>query len=423
MSQLQQCQLPPTINYLLCSFSFTALCRLVFTCTVPCCYRVHTVMHHALIAGEVAAVHYVYCSNRQGASAVHSIGRLPLPLFHTRRAWRQLSCCSQQYRLHDHWKAGLGLFPVCSQALQQLYPSTRVRLYRFSTGTQPPETASPQQSTNNQQSRPQSQQVGPDLSNLSPRLQQQFDHVQNTHLGNIVIPKTSTIQVAWSCDQCPSGYPHKWVQTPYVRSANDGCPFCSGKRTCKHNSLASKTSTAAASWDFSANEGTPDDYTAGSNYRATWNCQDCGLSWQTTIYCRALKGTGCPHCYKLRSGRKADGSRTNHSTFRGASGDHPLMTEWDKDANEKAGLQPEEIKLRSHIQVNWICRKCPMSLLHLYKATPDSRTQKCSGCPTVVPEKRANATLCRHTFLTLLRSGILTETKAIQVTLLLGHMQ
>ncbi|KAL0042754.1 hypothetical protein WJX79_009765 [Trebouxia sp. C0005] len=51
-----------------------------------------------------------------------------------RRAWRQLSCCSQQYRLHDHWKAGLGLFPVCSQALQQLYPSTRVRLYRFSTG-------------------------------------------------------------------------------------------------------------------------------------------------------------------------------------------------------------------------------------------------------------------------------------------------
>jgi len=27
-----------------------------------------------------------------------------------------------------------------------------------------------------------------------------------------------------------------------------------------------------------------------------------------------------------------------HPTLRGASGDHPLMADWDKDANEKAGL-------------------------------------------------------------------------------------
>ena len=251
------------------------------------------------------------------------------------------------------------------------------------TGSQNSETVPPQQSATNQQSQSQSQsqQNGPDLSKLSPRLQQQFDHVQNAHLGNIVIAKCSSIHVAWSCDQCPSGYPHKWCQSPNVRTWREGCPFCSGKRACKHNSLASKSSTAAASWDYSANEGTPDDYTAGSNYRATWNCQDCGLSWQTRIRHRALEGTGCPHCFKLRSGRKADGSRTSHPTLRGASGDHPLMAEWDEDANEKAGLHPENIKLRSHIQVNWICRKCPLGVLHLYRATPNDRTLKCSGCP------------------------------------------
>ncbi len=138
------------------------------------------------------------------------------------------------------------------------------------TGTKTPETASPQQSTNNQQSRSQSQQTGPDLSKLGPRLQQQFDHVQNAHLGNIVIAKFGIVKVAWSCDQCPSGYPHKWTQTPKIRTANDGCPFCSGKRACRHNSLAMRSPAAAASWDYSANEGTPDDYTAGSNYRATW---------------------------------------------------------------------------------------------------------------------------------------------------------
>ena len=251
------------------------------------------------------------------------------------------------------------------------------------TGSQTPEPAPPQQSATNQapQSQSQSQQNGPDLSNLSPRLQQQFDHVQNAHLGNIVIAKFSAIQVAWICDQCPSDYPHKWFQAPQRRTANDGCPFCSGRRACKHNSLATKSPAAAASWDYSANEGTPDDYTAGSNYRATWNCQDCGLSWQAVINKRALNGTGCPHCYELRRGRKADGSRTSHPTLRGASGDHPLMAEWDKDANEKAGLYPENIKLRSHIQVNWICRKCPLGLLHLYKAMPNDRTLKCSGCP------------------------------------------
>ena len=262
------------------------------------------------------------------------------------------------------------------------------------TGSQNPETASWQQSPNNQQSQPQSQlqsqshsqsqpqpqQNGPDLSKLSPRLQQQFDDVQNAHLGNIVIAKFSTIPVAWSCDQCPSGYPHKWIQAPRVRTGS-GCPFCSGKRPCRHNSLATKSSVAAASWDNSNNEGTPDDYTAGSNYNATWNCQDCGLSWQTRIRRRALKGTGCPHCYNLRSGRKADGSRTSHPTLRGASGDHPLMAEWDNEANEKAGLCPEKIKLCSNIQVNWICRKYPLGLLHLYKAMPNHRFQKCSGCP------------------------------------------
>ena len=43
--------------------------------------------------------------------------------------------------------------------------------------------------------------------------------------------------------------------------------------------------------------------------------------------------------------------------------------------------------------------------------------------PTVLGKKCANATLCRHTFLTLLRSGILTETKMLQGTIRLGRMQ
>jgi len=187
---------------------------------------------------------------------------------------------------------------LSSSKIVAAVPAARLQLKALYAviGSQNPGTAAPQQCTNNQQSQPplqpqsqsqlksqsqsqpQPQQNGPDLSKLSPRLQQHFDHVQNVHLGNIVIAKFSATPVAWSCDQCPSGYPHKWIQTPNRRTANDGCPFCSGRRACRHKSLAMRSPAAAASWDFSANEGTPDDYTAGSNHRATWNCQDCGLS-------------------------------------------------------------------------------------------------------------------------------------------------
>ncbi len=63
------------------------------------------------------------------------------------------------------------------------------------------------------------------------------------------------------------------------------------------------------------------------------------------------------------------------------------MADWDRDANEKAGLHPEKTKLRSHIRVNWICRKCPLGYLHLYKATPLGRTLKSRGCPYCDGEK------------------------------------
>ena len=253
-------------------------------------------------------------------------------------------------------------------------------------GSKKEELAPPQQSaTSVQQS--QAQQLGPDLSNLSPKLQQEWDKGKNAHLGIAVITKKSNISVAWRCNHCPDGFPHEWTQSPKRRAANDGCPFCTGRRVCKHNSLATRSPIVAASWDYQANKGTPNDYTAGSGHRASWICVVCGGSWEAVIRKRALRGTGCPDCYALRRGRKADGSRTSHPTLRAESGDHPLMSEWDTDANEEDGLRPDKIKLRSHKHVNWVCHKCPMGHLHLYKAKPLYRTVTGSGCPYCAGQK------------------------------------
>ena len=228
----------------------------------------------------------------------------------------------------------------------------------------------------------QSEQPGSNSSYLDSILQQRQTHNYSR------CPAACTV---WPCHAQQSPWPHARglvgqlhaVQGCLVhgRSMHTAVTTLRSRQRKKHKSLAVEAPVVAASWDYKRNSGTPEDYTAGSNYEAMWNCQDCGLSWQAIIKQRALGGTGCPHCYGLRGGRKADGSRTSHPTLRGASGDHSLMAEWDKDANEKAGLHPEKIKLRSRIPVNWVCCKCPSGLLHLYKAMPNDRTLKCSGCP------------------------------------------
>ncbi|KAL3147935.1 hypothetical protein ABBQ32_002639 [Trebouxia sp. C0010 RCD-2024] len=52
-------------------------------------------------------------------------------------------------------------------------------------------------------------QGGPDISNLDPALQQQWDHAANAHLGNIAMKPYSAKKVHWTCDQCPGATPCK----------------------------------------------------------------------------------------------------------------------------------------------------------------------------------------------------------------------
>ena len=88
-------------------------------------------------------------------------------------------------------------------------------------------------------------QQGPDISQLSTKLQQWWDHEKNAHLGNPAISPYATTQAFWSCDECPDGHPHQWQQTVHSRAYSARCPFCTGRRICKHNSLATKAAAGA----------------------------------------------------------------------------------------------------------------------------------------------------------------------------------
>ena len=220
------------------------------------------------------------------------------------------------------------------------------------------------------------QQGGPDISRLDPHLQEQWDHAANAHLGNIVIKPHCNTKVGWVCDQCPDGHLHSWSARVQSRTNGSGCPQCSGRKVCKHNSLATKAPAVAAQWDYEANDGTPDGVVAQSNQPLAWHCDACGHKWSQTPNARvSKKKAGCPQCAK--TARLA--SRITHPTI---AEDPVLLAQWDHRRNAEQGHFPDSIRLRSNKQIFWLCIKCPAGQQHSWPAWPFNRTgPNKTGCP------------------------------------------
>ena len=227
---------------------------------------------------------------------------------------------------------------------------------------------------------------GPDISQLSPLLQQQFDHQANAHLGNMVLRPMSHHNVVWKCSQCPDNQPHSWSSRVNTRSRGAGCPFCTkgGRGVCSHNSLAANFKDIAAQWDYSQNEGSPADFRCGSEKVKVWVCSK-GHRWSTAIMHRTERKQGCPDCYSERRGYKSDGSRQRHPVL--ADSNHPMMASYDYDRNAQAGHDPEKIRLCSHRKLHWLCNSCPKGKLHRWTAAPKDRFVKQAGCPCCSGQK------------------------------------
>ncbi|KAL3156307.1 hypothetical protein ABBQ32_012575 [Trebouxia sp. C0010 RCD-2024] len=223
----------------------------------------------------------------------------------------------------------------------------------------------------------QGQEEGPDISSLDPALQLQWDHAGNAHLGNIVIKPQSKKKVWWTCDQCPDGHLHSWSAMVQSRHNGTGCPQCSSRVVCKHNSLATKAPLVAAEWDYQANDHTPEDLVAHSHHKANWHCKLCGCKWEAAINARVGKiKTGCPQCFEASRTM----ARIRHPTFAECS--HPLLAEWDHQRNAAQGHFPDKVTLKSNKQIFWICTNCPAGQEHSWSARPTSRTGHIkSGCP------------------------------------------
>ena len=184
----------------------------------------------------------------------------------------------------------------------------------------------------------------------------------------------------WSCPSCPAGCPHVWLAVVSDRTAGTECPYCQGKKLCKHNSLATKAPKQSRYWDHNKNAKTPEQTVAGSKLRASWNCSDCRHEWQAQIASRAQSDAGCPSC--IRKHRQ----QTKQPTFEEEQ--HTLLLEWDHERNPLNNIYPHSTTLQSMKRVHWICDKCPKGELHRYHMGAYHRTGKqAQGCPFCASRK------------------------------------
>ena len=126
-------------------------------------------------------------------------------------------------------------------------------------------------------------------------LVKEWDYVKNGNLRPEGIRPKSHKKVWWNC-----GKGHYWQATPSDRSNGKGCPFCYGRYATGSNNLAVLFPEVLDEWDSKLNKGlNPSDYTAYSPKKVWWKCRkEPKHSWQTGIYNRTKKKSGCPHCVR-----------------------------------------------------------------------------------------------------------------------------
>lgn len=100
----------------------------------------------------------------------------------------------------------------------------------------------------------------------------------------------------------------------------------------------------------------------GSRKKVWWKC-NLGHYWETAVYSRTEKQTGCPYCTRKKIWPGDDLAST-----------HPyLAAQWHPTKNQ--GLKPDQFSSGSHRSVWWLCERG-----HEWRAVIKSRVSGC-GCP------------------------------------------
>lgn len=231
------------------------------------------------------------------------------------------------------------------------------------------------------------------LSSRSPEIAAEWDYTRNHGLTPEMFSYGTNKKVWWICGKCGFSY----SAAISSRTGGSGCRACAGKVVVKGiNDLQTQRKDLLAIWNYERNTLPPDAYTATSQKKVWWKCDQCGHEWFAVIHSVA-SGCRCPECAKRNRPISLNRTRLQQ---KGSFAEHfpVLLEEWDYSRNKKS---PDQYLSGSHAKVWWICKVCG----NQWQMSIYCRTKMGQGCPKCGRDKSDAA---RHTNI-LARRGMLAD--------------
>lgn len=176
-----------------------------------------------------------------------------------------------------------------------------------------------------------------DLASRYPSIAEEWSP-ENEMTPEEVTYGSSKTSIYWVCR---TDSRHTWKASPNSRTnMGTGCPICTNKKAVPGvNDLTTTDPGVARAWS-PLNPRQPSSVTSGSDYKAIWDCDVCGGSWECRVY--LINSRKCPYC----SGQELLQGFNDLKTV------HPdLSEEW----SEVNSLSPSEVKSNSSIVAEWVC--------------------------------------------------------------------
>lgn len=179
------------------------------------------------------------------------------------------------------------------------------------------------------------------LKEKSPDIADQWNNKKNKGLKPESFTPYSNVKVWWMCEKG-----HEWSASINSRH-KAGCPYCSNKKLCLDNCLATVNPELAKEWHLKLNGNlTPFDVFPSTSLEVWWLCEN-NHEWKSSLNNRS-RGTGCPKCHKPHK-------RTNKKVFMFVEFPE-LLSYWD--FNKNGLLEVAKITVGSHRKVHWKCPHC-----------------------------------------------------------------
>jgi len=201
------------------------------------------------------------------------------------------------------------------------------------------------------------------LAVTHPKLCEEWDYDKNGDITPHDVVFAGHKKFWWKCKKG-----HSWEASLLAKSNSKiACPYCSGKKVCKENCLATKSPEKALRWNYFRNgEATPENVMLNSTKKVWWICEE-GHEWEAGI---SKKNNPCPYCEELQSEK-------NKPLW----GQFPeIAMEWHPTKN--ICTTADGVYCDSQDVVWWMCK-----MGHEWKDSVSSRTENGHDCHYCSGEK------------------------------------